>query len=224
MSIKAIVLDFDGVILESVDTKTQAFQELFRAYPKHQAKIRQLHLENLGMSRYEKFHIIYRDYLRKPLEERELTRLDEAFSQLVQQEILTCPLVPGAREFLQKYAARCSLFVVSATPEEELRGIVAQRGLAQHFQGVYGAPRTKSQLLRGLLAQFGWKPSEVVFVGDAVNDYLAAQEGEVPFVGRVPAGAVSPFPQDGILGTVEDLWQLDARWPQLTERVSSLFP
>ena len=58
MTIKAIIFDFDGVIVESMDIKTQAFAHLFRKCSEDIIKkVIQLHLDNGGMSRYEKFKI-----------------------------------------------------------------------------------------------------------------------------------------------------------------------
>ena len=46
MSVRAIVFDFDGTLVESVDVKTQAFRTLFKEYPQHVASIVALHLEH----------------------------------------------------------------------------------------------------------------------------------------------------------------------------------
>ena len=51
--IKAIFWDFDGVIADSVNVKTDAFYEMYLPYGKHIAdKVRQYHLNNGGVSRY----------------------------------------------------------------------------------------------------------------------------------------------------------------------------
>ena len=57
---KAIALDFDGVILESAVIKTQAFSGVFENYPEHLEAIINHHLNNVGVSRYEKFKYIYK--------------------------------------------------------------------------------------------------------------------------------------------------------------------
>ena len=54
--IKAIFWDFDGVIAESVNVKTEAFYNLYLPYGIEIAeKVRRHHLDNGGMSRFEKF-------------------------------------------------------------------------------------------------------------------------------------------------------------------------
>ncbi len=44
--IKAILFDFDGVILESMDIKTKAFSKLFTKYPEYVDQIVKLHKDN----------------------------------------------------------------------------------------------------------------------------------------------------------------------------------
>ena len=57
--IKVIILDFDGVIVESLDIKTQAFRDLFSNYPEHIDEIMNYQLEYNPFSRYIKFeHIV----------------------------------------------------------------------------------------------------------------------------------------------------------------------
>ena len=58
--IKAIIFDFDGVIADSNNIKTDAFVKLFEGYPSNiKEMIRMFHLQNGGMSRFDKFRYIY---------------------------------------------------------------------------------------------------------------------------------------------------------------------
>lgn len=217
-TLRAIVFDFDGVILESVNVKTRAFAELFRHHPKHVDRIVQLHLDNLGVSRYEKFRTIYRDFLQRPLSEAEMAHLDVRFSEIVFGEILKCAFVPGARRFLERASASYSLYVASATPEEELRRIVKARGLDSVFRGVYGSPRVKAEIVEGILRDEGLQPREVLFVGDARTDYRSAASNGVAFIGRVAPGEVNPFASVAV-PTVADLAELDREWASLVARL-----
>ena len=218
--LKAIVLDFDGVILESVDIKTRAFKELFKDYPEHLDRIAKLHLDNAGMSRFDKFKIIYSDYLARPIEEGELKKLGEAFSRFVYREILDCPFVPGAYEFLEKRSKEYRMFVASGTPQDEIRDIVNQRELDKFFRGIYGSPRTKGEILQGILMENQLRPLEVVFIGDAMSDFRGAREAHVPFIGRVPSNQSNPFTGESLMAIFENLCELDQEWPVVLEELS----
>jgi phosphoglycolate phosphatase-like HAD superfamily hydrolase len=211
---KGIVFDFDGVILESVHVKARAFRSLFDAYPDQQDRIVQLHLDYGGLSRYEKFRRIYADFLHLPLSDQEMVRLDTTFGALVAEEMKTCPFVRGAREFIERRAAECPLFVASGTPQGELRGNVATRGLGPYFAGVYGSPPPKTEIIATVLRQVGAGPAELLFIGDSIPDYEAAVATGVAFAGRVPAGEPNPFPP-GPLVLVDDLLDLEAWWSDL---------
>jgi phosphoglycolate phosphatase len=209
--IRAAVFDFDGVIAESTEIKTEAFRRLFggddRAAEYHEA--------NMGVSRYDKFRHITTEILGRPYTSEDERRLGERFSELVVDEVVRCPFVPGAPELLERLAAsELPLFVASATPEEEVRQIVALRGLRELFDGVYGTPASKGEILRRILSERGFDRSEVVMVGDARSDLTGAREAGVRFVGRVPDGAPDPFAEEHV-PVVSDLSELDRRWAEL---------
>lgn len=219
---RAVVLDFDGVVLESVDIKTRAFAALFADHPEHVDAIVRLHVANAGMSRFEKFRRIYRDMLERPLGPEEETSLGDRFSELVLDEIFRCPFVPGAREFLEWARMRHPLFLASGTPQEELRRIVEQRGLDHMFTGVYGTPRPKSEILADICQEIEAPSSELVFVGDAAADLEGAQAVGMQFVGRRTPGVPLPFPEAAAIVVVNDLAELAARWDELVEKLERL--
>ena len=127
-NIQAIIFDFDGVILESMDIKGWAFGKLFEQPPEHVEAIVVFHHDHGGMSRFEKFRYIYREILKQPLDEKEFRRLCDEFSRLVYERVLACPYVPGAREFLEKHYQTVPLFVVSGTPRRSCSGLWPRRG------------------------------------------------------------------------------------------------
>jgi phosphoglycolate phosphatase len=213
--LKAIVFDFDGVILESMNIKTQAFRDLFSDYPEHQEAIVKLHLDNGGMSRFEKFRIIYREFLGKHLTDADTDEMGQRFSRLVFDSVLKCPYVTGAHEFLEKVHKTYELYVASGTPQDELREIVRLRGLDHFFRNVYGSPDSKVTILARIMLEQSLKPEEVVFVGDAMGDYRSAKETSVHFIGRVPRNCPNPFPQHNVLTIVEDLEKLMCCWNDL---------
>lgn len=208
--ISAAVFDFDGIVLESADIKTNAFRRLFDG--NEQAV--DYHLAHAGISRYEKFRHITTEILDQPYGEQEEARLGERFSELVLDEVLACPFVPGARELLERRSAELPLFVASGTPEDELREIVTARGLDSVFAGVYGTPPTKAEIIQRVLDERELARDRVAMVGDATSDLIGAREAGVRFVGRVRPGDPDPFAGEGV-PVVADLAELDRRWAEL---------
>jgi phosphoglycolate phosphatase-like HAD superfamily hydrolase len=208
--IRAAVFDFDGVIAESADIKTEAFRRLFDGDQRAVA----YHVANMGVSRYDKFRRITTEILGRSYTADDERRLGRRFSELVVDEVVRCPLVPGAPELFERLAGELPLFVASATPEEEVRQIVALRGLRALFQGVYGTPATKGQILRRIVEERKLDRDQVVMVGDARSDLEGAREAGVRFVGRARPGDRDPFENESV-PVVADLAELDRRWSEL---------
>ncbi len=183
--IRAIILDFDGVVIESVGLKTEVFKVMFEDQPDIAGPFVEYHLKNNGKSRFEKFEWLYKNVLKKPLAEEERIALGNKFSQLVFQKILNCPYVEGAIDFLKEFHARYPIYIASITPQKELEEIVKKRSLDIYFKGVIGTIGQKAELINQIFAKEKVRPKEVLFVGDTMEDYNAARQTGVNFVARL---------------------------------------
>lgn len=184
--IKAVIFDFDGVLVESMDIKTKAFAKLFE----HEGedivkKVISYHLDNAGVSRYEKFRYIYKEILKRFLSDKEFEILCKKFAASVMDGVIKAPYVYGAKEFLENYSQAYKCFVVSATPQEEIEEIIQKRHIRHFFKAVYGAPARKNDVVRDILVKENIDPCNAVYVGDAMSDYKAAKENKVVFIARV---------------------------------------
>lgn len=182
--ISAILFDFDGVIAESVDVKTKAFRELFKNYPDRISEIENFHLENGGISRYIKFKYIYTNILKKKLTRKKFESLGRNFKRIVIKKVIKAPLVKGAVALLEHCNGKYPIYVISGTPEDEMRKIIKNRHLGKYFLGVYGSPHTKVELIKYIFKKGNFNPSEVIFAGDSKNDYEAAKKTGVRFAFR----------------------------------------
>jgi len=205
--IKFIIFDFDGVIVESVGIKTEAFTKLFENRPEYRDKIVELHLAHGGLSRFVKFEMIYKDILHQPLSEDKKKELGERFTRYVFNEVVECPFVAGAEEFLKKYYQTVDLFIVSGTPQEEIQAIVKKRRLDKYFKEVFGAPRRKAKLAQNILDSYQLNPQEAIFVGDSLEDYEGAREAGIKFVGR--SNDEKPFKNLPVELLVSDFFDLE---------------
>lgn len=205
-TIAALALDFDGVVVESVELKNRAFGELFRdTHPERVEEVVAFQVANGGLSRFDKFPLIYERILGLPFPEGESERLDRRLTGLVYEGVVACPFVAGARELIERAARTLPVYVASATPEEEVRSLVEARGLAPFVRAAYGSPVAKADTLARIARELGVEPGAILFVGDSVNDQQAARASGVRFVGRVAPGDESPFAADEGLELVPDL-------------------
>ena len=184
--IKAIIFDFDGVIAESNDIKTDAFARLFEEEGNDVvSKVVDHHLKNMGVSRYDKFRYIYKYILEKPLSDDRFNTLCRRFSELVMDGVVAAPFVKGAKEFLERHRSDYRFFVVSATPKEEINIIVNRKKMKSFFSGVYGSPDKKTDVAKEILEKENVSPADALYVGDAMSDYKAARDNRVNFVARI---------------------------------------
>ena len=183
--IKLIVLDFDGVLVESVHVKTSAFEQLFYEYPDAIPEIIAYHENNGGISRFEKIYHIYREILNQDLSPLMHESLCQKFSELVLQGVISSPSVRGAEMFLHFCQQRIPLMIVSGTPEDELKDIITARKWEKFFEGVYGSPTTKGEHLTMICRKQEIQPQELLYVGDSRTDYEAACAVGSKFIGRI---------------------------------------
>lgn len=193
---QAIIFDFDGVIVESGDIKTQAFAELYRPYGEQVvSEVVRYHRLNGGMSRYLKFRYFQQHLLNNPpLTMGEEEKLDQQFSQLVIDAVIASQAVAGAEVLIQRAAETIPLFIASGTPENELKTIVERRGLSRYFTDVRGSPLSKQALIAEILTAHAFTPEHVLMIGDAMADYQGAISNGTAFLGRVKPGDDNPFP------------------------------
>lgn len=183
--LSAVVFDCDGVLIESNEVKTRAFGRTVETYGQEAGeRLVAHHLENGGVSRVHKFQWFFREVVKAPLTDETLNGLCDRFTGLCIDAVLDAPLVAGARECLDFLSDRLPLFVASGTPEQELKDILTQKGLAPCFNGIHGTPPEKRYLLEQIISENRLAPSQVLMVGDASTDLDAAQYNNTLFYGR----------------------------------------
>jgi len=197
MKWKAVFFDFDGVILDSVGVKTKAFAKMFRHYgPEVEKAVVDYHLANGGVSRFEKFEYYYKNLLQKPITQDILEALGREFNQLAMEGVLAAPFIDGATETLKQLKKDgIPAFVVSGTPDEEIKVIVEKRNLAPYFLEMHGSPRKKQEIVRDIAGRHGYQLEKCLFIGDATTDYEAAMVCGTMFLGIVKDEEKSPFPK-----------------------------
>ncbi len=192
---RSFFLDFDGVVVESADIKTEAFYDLYLPYGKEVAILaKDYHLNHQGVSRSKKFDAMHELFLGKKCSDDEKKILTKKFSELVFDKILLCPLVDGIIGFLkQQKEKNIPVFLLSATPHDELLNICEKRGLSLFFKEMYGAPFEKSERGTFIMQQHHFAKNDIIFIGDSISDFNAASAIGVNFIGRVKEGDKNPF-------------------------------
>jgi len=206
--IKNIIFDFDGVLCESVNIKTEAFYEMYLIYGKEIAlKVREHHILNGGMSRFDKFTHYENIFLKQEITHEKMQELSQKFSNLVMHKVIEAPFVDGALDFLSNASQRYQCFIVSATPIDEIRTIARKKNIYTYFQDIFGSPTNKIEWGKYILDTYKIKANETLFIGDAMSDYKASIENKMHFLLRSTQDNKNLFSKD--IHSIKDLCLLD---------------
>ena len=183
-TVRVLILDFDGVVVESNDIKTEAFHCLFKSFPEYTNTMMAFHHENVSLTRFAKFdHLL--ELMGKADNQELKDKIAADFSRKVLEGMMKVPLVIGAISFLQNVTSRIPVYLASVTPEKELLIILKDRKLLPWFRAVYGCPPwSKPDAIQDVLLKERLRPEHALLIGDSAGDQRAANSTGVNFLGR----------------------------------------
>ena len=179
-----IFLDFDGVIMDSMTLKLDAYCFALAEFGFARENVRAQQLLYAGLSRSRALPLMYKalsggDEITPEAQARVLQRFAEEDIRLRPR----MQLMPGVIGFLEEAGRRgVPLAVVTGTPQEVIDGTVDHFGIREWFREIHGWPPIKAEHLQGLLDRHALRPDEAVYVGDAVQDINAAESVGIPFI------------------------------------------
>ncbi len=180
---RCIFLDFDGVIMDSMALKLDAYCFALKEYGFPRTEIRKQQLLYAGLSRSRALPLMFELLAGKSLPEDAGERVLRLFAEEDDRLRPEMRLKPGALEFLKTFHERVPLVIVTGTPQEAIDKTTALFGLRSFFLEIRGYPPVKSEHLKAVLAGLHLEPPQTLFVGDALQDHKAAMETGIPFIG-----------------------------------------
>jgi HAD superfamily hydrolase (TIGR01549 family) len=177
-----IFWDFDGVIKESVEIKGIAFKRLFHQFGDDIVnKIEKHHLNNGGISRYEKIPL-YLNWAGIVSDNTTIERYANDFSKIVIKAVVDSNWVDGVKEYILNNYNNQKYFLLTATPQEEIEIILNKLEIINCFENIYGSPNKKEIIINKILSSNMSKKS--VMIGDSKSDYSAALMNKIDFILR----------------------------------------
>jgi phosphoglycolate phosphatase-like HAD superfamily hydrolase len=180
---KALVIDFDGTLVDSNEIKWKAFETCLSDFSEHLWEIRAYCRDNNHTPRQEKFRHIFEKILKRPYTKEDENRFMEMFARETTERIVAAPEIPGALQFLRSFTPSRRTALLSNTPHEILLTILGRRELTGFFQEIQGAPIHKRDWISAFKNKLGMQGGEVVFLGDTFEDAKAAKEAGCIFLG-----------------------------------------
>lgn len=163
----AIIFDFDGVIVDSVQIKSDAMKKLFPMIS--------VDLEEGGRTRNEKIAYYYQKANGKPIDENTHKELLDEYQNLTKQELLEATRSEDIITLIKN--SDFSFYIVSGTPTNILKELLDELGLSSYFKGIFGAEhQDKWEILQRINDR-----ARAIYVGDTKNDRLEAKKADMPF-------------------------------------------
>lgn len=181
------IFDCDGVILDSNQLKIDAMHNALSALVTDAIQVKacvEYFRNNFGRSRFHHVDVFIEQFLLLDKNKAAETKQSilNAYSTQCKSLYLQAKLTPGFIDFITELNGK--KFIASGSEQQELREVFSIRGLDKYFNGIYGSPTKKSDLVANILDET--KVNNAIMFGDAVSDLEAAIINNINFVGFLP--------------------------------------
>ncbi len=182
---KIILWDFDGVLMDSMPVRDEGFKQVLKNYPADQVlQLMDFHKKNGGLSRYVKFRYFFEEIRKETIEENQIQLLAADFSGIMMKLLINAELlINDSMDFVRKHFSTIPMHIVSGSDGRELNEICRQLDIHKYFKSIHGSPVPKNKLVSDLLKEWNYNPNDVVLIGDSINDYEAAKNNKIHFLG-----------------------------------------
>lgn len=209
MTIKGLIFDFDGLILDTEIPQYEAWQQIYNRYNCHLEL--QVYARCLGSSNaaFDPLHHL-QSLVPYPID---LSAVQEEQRQLALQVTLARPVMPGVMEYLTT-ARRigCRLAVASSSPLWWVGGHIQRLGLHSYFDCIRTSEdvdqvKPAPDLYQAALDCLGIAPHEAIALEDSPNGITAARHAGI-FCVAVPnalSARLDTSHADLIVNSLDDL-------------------
>ena len=183
--IKNIIFDFDGVIIDSVPIKTEAYRRLFKDHDEELvSKLVDYHELNGGISRYKKIEYFFNILLKKEISDKKILDYANKYSILTKEELSKEKyLIEDTISFIKKNYKNYNMHIASGADDSDLKYICNSLDLNKYFLSIKGSPMVKSEIVKEILNKNKYKTNETILIGDSINDFEASQKNSIKFYG-----------------------------------------
>jgi len=182
---KTIFWDFDGVILDSDEVRTEGFRDIFQDFNNQQVElIVEYHKQNGGLSRYQKIDFFFDKILKKKISKDEKSKYAKAYSNFCFDKLCKPNLlIQDSIRFIVKNFRNFNFHIVSASDQLELRNVCNKLGIEKYFISIMGSPINKKTNIQNLISKNRYSKIECCLIGDSFNDKESAEENSIDFIG-----------------------------------------
>lgn len=181
---KTLVFDCDGVVLNSNQTKIDAYYEVGKRMGGSDAQAQAFvdhHVAKGSFPRNGKIEYYFEHIIKQPLTDALMQQYLRAFEEVLGDTLMHCEVATGL-DALKVATPQASWMLLSGGDQAELRRIFPRRNLAHLFEaGIFGGPDKKDDVLAREKAN-GNIRFPALFLGDSKYDHQAATLAGIDFV------------------------------------------
>jgi len=174
---KAIIFDYDGVIVDSLDVVHVIYKEIIKHFnnPLFSDVKKNIDsydvdwkstLRNVGITKKKDIEKIKQIYIKEFNKHKELTKL-----------------VPGIKEVLEELKPNYKLAVASNNFKKEIESILKKFNILDYFDAVVGGEKEilkpDPTILIQCMKKLKTKPEETVYIGDMDGDIIAGRNAKL---------------------------------------------
>jgi HAD superfamily hydrolase (TIGR01549 family) len=182
MQYKGVILDCDGVILDSNNFKVAAMRQSLRLYD---ALIVNGFIDyfksNFGKSRQKHVEHFFSAHLQRPPTPGEEDKILAEYAKNCVLQYNSCSMCSGAYQFISR-KNNFRLWVASGSDEKELNSVFKQRKIDVFFERILGSPKRKTDNVAEIIRSSNLDKSDFCLIGDSLADYEAAYENGIDFI------------------------------------------
>lgn len=176
--LKAILFDFDGVIVDSNEHSIHCFQKTFEYFNKPVPSSEEI-LQHNG---HTVFNIL--KSLMPDEKDEKIHEMHDIYKGISDKTFTMIRLVDGVEEVIKELGAGYKLAVVSSRRSESLHKLLLHHNLNSYFSIILGREdvirhKPHPEGIMKVLKKFELRQEESIFIGDSEQDVLAAHNAGI---------------------------------------------
>jgi phosphoglycolate phosphatase-like HAD superfamily hydrolase len=187
---KVIVLDFDGVVVDSNIIKKDAFYSIW-------GDLLNNNLVDYVLSKFEGDRYLIVREVHSRIQEGvsnkipPCTYFQNEYSKKVEKDILDIGLIDGIENYLIKSSK--TFFINSATPDQSLIYLCDKLNIRHLFVDILGSKKNKIENFFYIKKKYNVSYDDMLFVGDMLSDLKVAEKLGVDFFSVLSKGSDLPY-------------------------------
>ena len=172
--IKAIIFDYDGVIVDS-------FGSVFEVYKIICQRFGVVCPETLEDFRHIYGYNYMECFINLGIKEENFTEAKEIYKNEISQ--MEHGLFLGIAEVIRELSVNYKIYLVSASHSDEILPKIKKFNLTHYFEKIYCCADygvRKSEMFIDLIRKNNYLPEELISIGDRAIDYEVAQRADIP--------------------------------------------